>query len=93
MIKKIGLAAAVLALCGASYALGYSGGGSNIGYYYPSFSSYLSYDPGRAELERYLDEAREYVDSCNADIRMIAEARDRAVEEANAAVRRYNGGY
>lgn len=28
MMKKIGMAAAVLALCGASYALGYFGGGN-----------------------------------------------------------------
>lgn len=90
MKTKILFALAVLALCSFSYSLGYGYGSSNMGYYYPSFSGYLSYNPSAEELGRYIDEAKEYVDNCNADIELIEEARNRAIDDANNAIRNYN---
>ena len=40
-------------------SFGYAYGGSNMGYYYPSFSRYLSYDPSAEELGRYIDEVKQ----------------------------------
>lgn len=90
MKAKILLALAVIMLCSLSYSLGYGYGSSNMGYYYPSFSGYLSYSPSAEELGRYIDEAKEYVDNCNADIELIEEARNRAIDDANNAIRNYN---
>lgn len=69
MYKKVLIVISIFTMCATSYALGYATGGSNMGYYYPSFSSYISYDPTYEELGRYVDEGKEYVDNCNNDSR------------------------
>lgn len=90
MKAKILLILIVAVLCSFSYSLGYGYGSSNMGYYYPSFDGYLSYDPSAEELGRYIDEAKEYVNNCNADIELIIEARNRAINDANDAINNYN---
>ena len=90
MKAKILLILIVAVLCSFSYSLGYGYGSSNMGYYYPSFVGYLSYDPSAEELGRYIDEAKEYVNNCNADIDLIIEARNRAINDANDAINNYN---
>lgn len=54
MYKKVLIVISIFTMCATSYALGYATGGSNMGYYYPSFSSYISYDPTYEELGRYV---------------------------------------
>ena len=78
----------ISSLC--SFAVGYSYGWSNMGGYYPSFSSYLGYNPTREEVGRYVDEAEEYVKACDNDIETIVDARRDAVNKANDAINSYN---
>jgi hypothetical protein len=93
-MKKILLLLAVFVLCISSVAFGYVFGGTNLDFMgYPEFSAYLSYDPSRSEVERYIQEAKEYVENGNNDIRRIREAQNEAIRKANDAVRRHNSGY
>lgn len=90
MYKKILILSAIIAMCVTSYALGYAYGGSNMNYYYPSFSSYISYNPTYEEIGRYVDEGKEYVDNCNADIQRIIDERENAIEEINRQISNFN---
>ena len=42
------------------------------------------------QLNNLIDEAKEYVNNCNADIELIIEARNRAINDANDAINNYN---
>lgn len=90
MYKRVLIVISIFTMCATSYALGYATGGSNMGYYYPSFSSYISYDPTYEELGRYVDEGKEYVDNCNADIQRIIDERENAIEEINRQISNFN---
>lgn len=90
LTKKIALATMALSLCCVSYALGYATGGSNMGYYYPSFSGFISYNPTNEEMGRYIDEAKTYISNCDADMQRIADARDDAVRRVNSQISMYN---
>lgn len=63
---------------------------SNMGYYYPSFSGYLSsYDPTAEEIGRYIDEYEEYVRGCREDIETILRAKEQADSEVEMALQQY----
>lgn len=64
--------------------------GSNMGYYYSTFSGYLPYDPSYEQLRNYVQQGNEYVEACNADIERIVEARNNAINDVNGAVERWN---
>ena len=89
-MKKIalGIVLGIISSC-FSFVVGYSYGWSNIGGYYPPFTSYIGYNPTREELGRYLDEAQEYIESCDRDIELIIQERNEAVDSANSAIERY----
>lgn len=90
MYKKVLIAVSIFMMCATSYALGHATGGSNMNYYYPSFSGYISYSPTYEELGRYIDEGNEYVDNCNADIQRIIDERENAMEEINRQISNFN---
>lgn len=90
MLKKIMIAAGILAACSVSYAFGFATGGSNMGYMYPSFSAVPPYDASAESMGRYIDEAKEYVDNCNSDIQRIIDARNQCIETVNMEVNSYN---
>lgn len=90
-MKKFNLIVALTFISSCcSFAVGYSYGFSNIGGYYPAFDSYLSINPTREEVGRYVDEAQEYIEACDRDIEMIMQSRNDAVNRANAAIDSYN---
>lgn len=62
---------------------------SNMGYYYPSFSGYLSYDPTAEEIGRYIDEYEEYVRGCQEDIETILRAKEQADSEVEMTINNY----
>lgn len=90
-MKKIALVVALtlISSCG-SFAVGYSYGYSNMGGYYPPFSSYVGIYSTREEVGRYVDEAEEYIKACDYDMELIRNARNDAVDSANAAIDNYN---
>ena len=90
-MKKIVLAvaAAFISSC-CSFAVGYSYGYSNMGGYYPPFSSYVGIYSTREEVGRYVDEAEEYIKACDYDMELILNARNDAVNSANAVIDNYN---
>lgn len=90
-MKKYGLTF-ILILCSSifSFTIGYSYGWSNMGAYYPSFSSFLSLDPTREEVLLYVEEAKEYIESCDHDIELIQDARNDAINKANSVIDHYN---
>ena len=61
-----------------------------MGGYYPTFSSYVGIYSTREEVGRYVDEAEEYIKACDYDIELIRNARNDAVNSANAAIDNYN---
>lgn len=90
-MKNYGLIIA-LVCCSSffSFTVGYSYGWSNMGGYYPTFPSFLSLDPTREEVLRYVEEAKEYIESCDRDIEMIQDARNDAANKVNNAIDSYN---
>lgn len=97
-MKKLLLASALLLLFSVSSSQAYVFGGSNLTFNeYPEMSDFdkpSSYSvPSEYELERYQEALLEYLENANNDIRRIQEAQDKAIEEYNEAVRRYNRGY
>ena len=78
----------------SSVAFAYVMGGTNLGYSgYPEFRGYLSsYNTSRYDIERYLDEVKEYVKNGDNDKQRITEAQNNAIREANEEVARYNRG-
>lgn len=66
----------------ASSAFAYVPYGSNMGYYYPAYSGYLSYSPTNEEVGEYLDDVEQYVKNCDADIELIIQKRDQAIQDA-----------
>lgn len=88
-MKKILLCFIVAFMCLTSAALGYYGG-SNMSYYYPSFRSYISFNPSYEEAQRYVEDAKRYIKACDSDIELIQTERNRAVREANNVINSYN---
>ena len=90
-MKKIALIVALTFIASfCSFAIGYSYGYSNMGGYYPTFSSYVGIYSTREEVGRYVDEAEEYIKACDYDMELIRNARNDAVDSANAAIDNYN---
>lgn len=90
MKKLLPIIALTLISSCSSFVVGYSYGWSNIGGYYPTFPSFLSIDPTREEVLRYVEEAKEYIEACDRDIEMIQDARNDAVNKANNVIDSYN---
>jgi hypothetical protein len=65
-------------------------GSSNLMGMYPSFNGYVSYNPSRQEVERYIRAGQEYVEKANNDIRAIQDAQEDAIRKVNNVVDRYN---
>lgn len=91
-MKKIAYVLAVLMLCVTSVAFGARWGSNIMGIYpdYPNFSGGFLYRPSRAEVQAYVDEAKEYVEACDNDIETIRNKRNTAVRKANEAISNYN---
>ena len=87
-MKKISLCLIVTMMCLTSAALGFYGG-SNMGYY-PSFNKYLGYNASHSDVERYVKDAKSYIQACDNDIRSIQREKGYAIDEANNAVNSYN---
>lgn len=93
-MKKIIFVLLITLLCSTSVAFGYVIGGSNLSLgMYPAFNAYLSYNPSRSEVERYIQESKRYVENCNNDIDRIQEAKNDAIRKVNYEVDKYNRGY
>lgn len=91
MQKKLVIGTVLLTLWSASVACAYVMGGSNLGGLgYPEFDQYISYDPSREEVERYVEDAKQYVENCNYDMQRVNEARNNAIDKANEAINNYN---
>lgn len=88
-MKKTLLSLLVIFLCLTSAALGYYGG-SNMGYHYPNFSSYVPYNASYDQVKRYSEEGERYIKACDSDIYLIQEQRNKAVRDVNSAVSSYN---
>lgn len=81
-------------------AYSYVYGGSNIYGNYPSFNEIEPNKPYtndeyawqnyQREVERYINNAKEYAENANNDIQRIQEEKAKAVESANQLVERYN---
>lgn len=76
-------------------------GGSNLySYNYPSFDKFkpsapydrseFSFNHYRDQVERYVDDGKEYLESANNDMKRIAEAKDEAVENINRVIEEFN---
>ena len=94
------LASGVLAACSMS-AQAYVYGGSNLNYMgYPKFNESTPYAPYtkdefnynsyKNDVERYVEEAKEYLENADNDIKRIIEAKKEAIEEANKVVEEFN---
>ena len=89
---KKGLVVFILSLfwC-TSVAFAYVIGGSNLGFGgYPEFKDFISFNPSRLDVEIYVNNAKEYVENCNNDVKRVYEARNTAIEKANQAIEDYN---
>lgn len=94
MTKKILITTIFIIFWMTSVAFAYVFGGSNLGIMgYPEFDGFLPYDPSRADMELYIQQAHEYLDNCDNDIKRIIEAKQNAVNIVNDAIYRYNNGY
>lgn len=104
MNKKIILLLFLLFIC-TSFAFGYIYGGTNLGFGgYPEFSEYMpnepisfdnsisewEFDGYRDAVERFIDDAKAYIENGNYDIDRIKEAQNNAIDEANSVVRTFN---
>lgn len=76
-------------------------GGSNLGFGgYPEFDEQepsppftddqYAWESYRQEVDRYTEQAKEYLENSSNDIKRIQEAQEDAIEKANQAVREYN---
>ena len=89
--KKILLIIFVTLMWVSSVAFAFVVGGSNLSPLgYPQFDEYISYNPTREEVSRYVEAAKEYVENCNYDVQRVYEARNEAVDKANTAINNYN---
>lgn len=80
----------ILISCAIALLSVFPASASNMGYYYPSFSGYLSsYDPSAEEVGRYIDEYEEYVRGCREDIETILRAKEQADSEVEMALQQY----
>lgn len=80
----------ILISCAIALLSVFPASASNMGYYYPSFSGYLSsYDPSAEEVGRYIDEYEEYVRGCQEDIETILRAKEQADSEVEMALQQY----
>lgn len=102
-INKIFLCFLMILLCSTSVAFGYVFGSSNLGFQgYPEFTSNhfrpskpystdsYSIDQYRENIKRYVNDAKEYVEAANNDIKRIQEGKENAINEANATINEYN---
>ncbi len=100
-MKKITLIISIVLLCFSSIAFGYVIGSSNLGIMgYPSFDKMKPFAPiskdsfsmstYQSDVERYVQDAKEYVESANNDIRRIVEKKEEATQMANDVVRTFN---
>lgn len=89
--------------CSLSMAVGYVSSNTNFdGFGYPTFASKsqrpikpYSKDPYsvqiyRSEVERYVEDSRNYIKAGNNDIEQIGEEKAKAVRSANEVVAEYN---
>lgn len=88
-MKKTLLLIGVLLLCLTSAAFGYYEG-SNMKNSYPAFKEKMPYAATQKDAAKYAEKARNYIDACNNDIKLIQEMRDAATEKSNAVVQKYN---
>lgn len=88
------------------FAYSFIFGGSNLGYMgYPEFSdmppnepytgydkiiSEVEYESYRREVEEFVENAKEYVENGNYDIKRIEEAQQEAIDKANEAIDDFN---
>lgn len=94
-MKKVLLITLFTVMAGTSQAMVF--GGSNLGIFgYPEFKSYSKpYNPATAsfdEMQFYRRDVEKYIKDANSDIERIEEAKQKALEEYNQAVRQYNTG-
>lgn len=99
ILKRSLLLTLIVLLCAVSASMGYYGG-SNMGYFYPSFSEIppskpyssdeYSISQYRREVEEYIAAAEEYVSNAKGDIELIRESINNATNEANAVIDEYN---
>ncbi|MDW4578491.1 hypothetical protein [Atlantibacter hermannii] len=89
----------ILIIPGISHAAVY--GGTNLGYSgYPEFDErepsppvtddQYAWEAYRQEVDRYTEQAKEYLENSSNDIKRIQEAQEEAIEKANRVVREYN---
>ena len=103
-MKKIAILSVLILLCSVSVAFGYVVGNSNLPIgQYPGFDEYDNMKPRRPfnhnqfdddqyrrDVQRYVQEAQDYVEAANYDIQRIVQAKQEAVAKANEAVNEYN---
>lgn len=103
--KKVVLVILLL-VTASGVIFGYVIGGSNLSLSrYPSFSAFKpsapyysynttiskwKYDSYKADVERYIDEAKRYIENADYDIDRISEAKKEVVRQANSVVDEYN---
>ncbi len=87
-MKKICVAAVVIASLSLGAGVGYSFGSSNI-MTYPSFTVKPPSSDSAEALEKYLEQAESYCRACQNDIEMITIERNKVVEQAERQIEKY----
>lgn len=102
--NKFKILSTLIIACSVSIAFGFVVGGSNLGPLgYPKFESTHYNRPMKPyskdeyavrkykqEVERYIEESKEYVKAANSDIERIQEGKSDAIRSANVVVDEYN---
>lgn len=93
MKKFLILTLGIITLSASSLAVGYAWGHatkSNLYGDYPEFNEYLPHNPGKHQLQEFIQKAKDYDEACDNDMKMISKARERAYNKANAVITEYN---
>lgn len=100
-MRKLSLSLIVFLLALPSVASATVFGGSNLGFSgYPEFSdseptppydrNEYSMQAYKSDVERYIQNAKDYTENANNDMKRIREAQDDVIQNANRVVEEYN---
>lgn len=94
----------LILLCSVSVAFGYVVGSSNLPLsQYPAFDEFgglrprkpftrnqFDDDQYRRDVQRYVQEAQDYVEAANYDVQRVIQAKQEAIAKANEVINEYN---